>query len=69
VCRDPNQEQPGFLDSLAAAYAEVGRFDQAAAIAERAADLAAMRNDVALADRLHLRIELYRQHRPFRDKD
>jgi Flp pilus assembly protein TadD len=69
VCRGSSPEQPGFLDSLAAAYAETGRFDQAVAIAERAAELAATRKDPALADRLRLRIELYRQHRPYREGD
>jgi protein O-mannosyl-transferase len=53
------------LDTLAAAYAEAGRFDEAAAAAREALALAERRGTVdrALADRLWL----YRSGRPFRE--
>ena len=68
VCRDPSPPQPAFLDSLAAAYAELGQFDRAAAVVEQAIDLALLRKEDALAERLRQRRELYRQGRPYREK-
>ena len=44
--------EPGFLDTLAAAYAEAGRFPEAVKTAEEARTLAAQRGNRALADRL-----------------
>ncbi len=59
--------EPGFLDTLAAAYAEAGRFPEAMKTAEEARTLAAQRGNRALADRLAARIKLYRAGTPFRD--
>ncbi len=43
-------KQPGVLDTLAAAYAEAGRFPEALATARKALELATQENDLALAD-------------------
>ncbi len=59
--------EPGFLDTLAAAYAEAGRFPEAVKTAEEARTLAAQRGNRALADRLAAHIKLYRAGTPFRD--
>jgi tetratricopeptide (TPR) repeat protein len=58
--------EPSVLDAQAAAYAEVGRFADAARIAERALDLARQRGDAALAVELDGRLALYRARRPYR---
>jgi len=57
--------QPGLLDTLAAAYAEAGRFPEAIATARKALDLATRQNNRALADVLRARIALYDAGRPY----
>jgi tetratricopeptide (TPR) repeat protein len=54
--------RPGYLDTLAAAYAEVGRFEEAAATADRA--IAAALPE--LAAEVRTRLALYRDRKPFR---
>jgi tetratricopeptide (TPR) repeat protein len=51
------------LDILAAAYAAAGQFDRAVAASEAALG---MKPDAALAAAIRRRLELYRQHKPFR---
>jgi len=60
-----SRQDPESLDTLAAAYAEAGRFDEAAAAAREALEAAARRGrpDRALADRL----SLYVSGRTFRE--
>lgn len=55
------------LDALAAAYANAGRFDEAAATATRAAEVAEKAADPAAAE-IRERAALYRRHQPFRAK-
>ena len=50
-------------DVLAAAYAEAGQFDRAIAAAQLALT---MKPDAALATAIRRRLELYRQHQPYR---
>lgn len=54
------------LDSLAAAYAEAGRFADAIATAEKAVRLAREQGRTELAARITGRLELYRSGKPFR---
>lgn len=54
------------LDTLAAAYAEAGRFDDAVATAERALEKATRANRADLQAKLASRLDLYRVHRPVR---
>jgi hypothetical protein len=53
--------------TLAAAYAEAGRFADAVATAERARSLAAQQGNASLADVLGKQIKLYQAGTPFRD--
>jgi tetratricopeptide (TPR) repeat protein len=53
--------------TLAAAYAEAGRFADAIRIAERALQLATNSNNAALADGIRQQIELYRSNSPSRE--
>ena len=58
---------PLYLDTLAAAYAEAGRFPEAVATARKALDLAAQQHrDRVMAD-LNTRIKLYESQQPYRD--
>jgi tetratricopeptide (TPR) repeat protein/mono/diheme cytochrome c family protein len=54
------------LDVLAAAYAATGRFDEAVAVAQQAADLAQPKSPEAVAE-IGRRLALYRQRQPYID--
>jgi len=58
--------EPAMLDTLAAAYAETGRFAEAAQTARRALALAMEQNQASLAERIKARIALYEKSMPFR---
>lgn len=60
-------DNPFFLDTLSAAYAETGDFDKAISTAERARQMA-MEHEIAGVDAdIAARIELYRKHQPIRE--
>jgi tetratricopeptide (TPR) repeat protein len=56
------------LDTLAAAYAETGRFTEAAAIADQTLALAQSRGQSDLLPQLQHRLDLYRAGQPFRER-
>ena len=58
---------PVLLDTLAAAYAEAGRFPEAVQTAHRALDLATQQNAQPLVEGLKASIALYESKSPFRD--
>ena len=57
------------LGTLAAAYAEAGRFDDAAATAENARDLALSAGQTEVAEKNRKLLELYRAGQPYREPD
>ena len=57
---------PFYLDTLAAAYAEVGRFPEAIAAARKALDVAAQQHRGRLMEGLNTRIKLYESQQPYR---
>ena len=61
---DPN---PVYLDTLAAAYAEAGRFPEAIEAARKALQLAKQDNQGSLAEALQAKIKLYEAQKPYRD--
>jgi tetratricopeptide (TPR) repeat protein len=61
-----SRNDAGSLDTLAAAYAETGRFDDAIAAGTEALTLARARGDQAFPAELTERLELYRAHKPVR---
>ena len=67
ACEATNRSRPEFLDTLAAAYAEAGRFQDAASEARRAAALASSAADPALAERISRRLRLYKRREPYRE--
>jgi tetratricopeptide (TPR) repeat protein len=60
-------ETPEILDTLAAAYAEAGRFPEAIATANHALSLASLKNNKPLADAIQTQLKLYEAGKPFRD--
>jgi tetratricopeptide (TPR) repeat protein len=62
-----NAGEPGFLDTAAAAYAEAGRFDDAARSQERAIALMRQAGNVpeAVIDDFNSRLQLYKANQPF----
>ena len=55
------------LDTLAAAYASAGRFAEAESTAKEAWQLAQAAGQDSLAEELHIRLQLYRNRKPFRE--
>jgi tetratricopeptide (TPR) repeat protein len=56
-----------YLDTLAAAYAEAGRFDDAVETARRGLEIATRQNQQPLREGLAARIRLYEAGKPYRD--
>lgn len=61
-------KRPIITATLAAAYAEAGRFPDAVLTAERAARLAADQGNKELANSIRAQLELYQSNLPFRDR-
>ena len=59
-------KDPGFLDTLAAAHAEVGDFAQAVTIVESVVAAAMAANDVDLLAEARERLALYKKKKPYR---
>ena len=57
--------KPPLLDTLAAAYAELGEYDKAIATASYALELSRKANKDALAERIEHRLDLYRKQQPY----
>jgi len=57
----------GNLDTMAAAYASAGQFDQAVRTAEEAVRLATAKGNTEQADRIGKRLQLYRNSKPYRE--
>jgi len=62
-----HHENPGILDTLAAAYASGGKFDQAVSTARKAIALASSAKMDNLADRIRERLEFYMQQKSYRE--
>jgi protein O-mannosyl-transferase len=58
--------EPRFLRTLAAAYAESGRFSEAIAVAQQAAVIATMQGKPEMAKRLEKDLVLFRGNLPLR---
>jgi tetratricopeptide (TPR) repeat protein len=55
------------VDTLAAAYASAGRFDEAVVMAKEAWRMAEDAGEDALAEEIHIRLQLYRDRKPYRE--
>ena len=58
---------PALLDTLGAALAEAGRYDEASAVAHRALDAATATHDVELVTTVRQRPQRYERHESIRD--
>ncbi len=61
-------ESPQILDTLAAAYAEAGRYPEAVETAKRALNLTATQNNKPLAQSIQSRLKLYETNASFHEK-
>jgi protein O-mannosyl-transferase len=66
AARLSDSRDPAILDTLAAAYAEAGRFSEAIETARRALDLATEQNNGILANTIRARLKLYQSNTPYR---
>jgi tetratricopeptide (TPR) repeat protein len=66
ACQATEERQPELLDTLAAAYAEAGRFAEAIQTARKALALAAENDQRTLRDEIEQRLRLYEDSRPVR---
>jgi Flp pilus assembly protein TadD len=66
--RVSKQNNPFFIRTLAAAYAEAGQFDAAVETAQGASELANAQGQHDLAVQIQDETNLYRQHLPLRDR-
>ncbi|HVP13204.1 MAG TPA: hypothetical protein VMV94_18660, partial [Phycisphaerae bacterium] len=65
ACSATGEKDAGFLDTLAAAYAEVGRFDDAVVAARKALAVARDAQKADLATEIQQRLSLYEKARPY----
>ncbi len=65
VCQVTRWQVPSALDTLAAAYAAAGRFEEAIETAGKAIQLASSTSQPALAEKIRQRLKLYEQKRPY----
>ena len=66
ACQLTDHRQPVCLDTLAAAYAAIGRFADAIRVAQQAIALANSSGQTKLAQDIQTRMGLYKANRPFR---
>jgi Flp pilus assembly protein TadD len=67
ACELTHHEKPLFIGTLAAAYAEAGRFSEAVTTAEKAEQLAAATGLTAVAAKNRQLLELYRAKKPYHE--
>jgi tetratricopeptide (TPR) repeat protein len=67
ACQLTQFQEPMFVGTLAAAYAEAGRFPDAVKMAEKAIDLATTAGQSVVAEKNRQLIELYRAGKPFHE--
>jgi tetratricopeptide (TPR) repeat protein len=66
ACELADYQDPGLVDTLAAAYAAAGRFDDAIATAEKAVQLTASGDNKQRHEAIKKRLQLYKTHQPYR---
>jgi tetratricopeptide (TPR) repeat protein len=69
ACQVSRFLDPTHLDTLAAAYAEVGRFDEAKNAVSRAIQLAQSQNRGDILADFQMRLKLYEQEKPFHETE
>jgi hypothetical protein len=67
ACTLTDHRDAACLDTLAMAYASAGRFDEAVSTAKEAWQLTQAAGQAALAEEIHIRLQLYRDRKPYRE--
>ncbi len=67
ACELTEYKKTIFIGTLAAAYAEAGRFDDAVATAQRACDVAQKNGETNLLESNQKLLERYREHKTARE--
>ncbi len=68
ACELTGYRQGAFVDTLCAAYAEAGRFDEAVKGAEKLLDWAESAGQKDLVEKIRSRLKLYKAGKPYREK-
>ena len=68
ACKITQRRKTAILDTLAAAYAEAGRFDEAVKTTEELHALALSAHETNMVDTARQRLELYKAGKPYRDE-
>ncbi|HEA47191.1 MAG TPA: tetratricopeptide repeat protein [bacterium] len=66
ACEATGYNNPIFLNTLAAAYAETGRFEKAIQTAQEAIEKALLNGQKPLAEKIQKRLKMYQTHQPYR---
>ena len=66
ACELAQYQKPMFIATLAVAYAEAGRFDDAVTTAQKASDLAGQRGETNLQQQSQGLLQLFRTQTPYR---
>jgi Flp pilus assembly protein TadD len=69
ACALTQRKQPLLLGTLAAAYAEAGRFTEAVEAAQNARDLARSMGQTEVAEKNDQLLQLYRQSKPYHESE
>ena len=69
ACQRTQYQQTIMVGTLAAAYAEAGRFDDAIATAQKACELAEKNGETNLLQKNQELLTLYQNHQPYREKE
>jgi tetratricopeptide (TPR) repeat protein len=67
ACQRTHYQQTIMVGTLAAAYAETGRFDEAISAAQKACELAEKNGETNLLQRNQELLELYQNHQPYHE--
>jgi Flp pilus assembly protein TadD len=67
ACQISKREDPTMLDTLAAAYAEAGRWEEALSTGKEAAALAFQLGNKPMSDEIDARVDLYQRRQPYRE--
>jgi tetratricopeptide (TPR) repeat protein len=69
ACEITQRQDPSVLDTLAAAYAEAGRFDEAIKTTREIQAQAVSSHDTGMVEMARQRLELYNAGKPYRDAE
>ncbi len=68
ICEATDFDNPSYLDTLAAGWAEMGKFEKAIEVAKQAIDIALEADDIGLAGHIQGRMNRYEDGEPYRDE-